>query len=451
MSDDTGKPRLLLGLTPLAERQVEEQLFRADRLGVIGSAANSAELLALAERQRPDAVLCSAEFPGLDAGVCARLRASGLRLLGLALDERSAQTLETLGVEALLHPPLDPEALTDACTDQTAAPTAAECDPLGGAPPLQRSERTSSGSLLAVVPAAGSPGASECACSLAALAERRWPTLLVELDLLGGGLDLRLGADSQQGSLLALARATASGEPLSDLLERWTVRKNGWPAVLLAPPDLDAHIGELARPGVVPAALEAACAAYPLVIVDVGSLLATPGELPQAARCHRDALLAADAVLLVLGAREQQLRAGRAQLARLLELGIKRERIRITVNGLGAPDVARKHDLATALNDELAPLKLAVDAWLPHDARATKRARRSGLPLALARPHGRYARALRALLGELLLPTQPVPRERKLRLPVPNTTTARSRSVAAGTSAAAVASLDEEVQLPWRS
>jgi MinD-like ATPase involved in chromosome partitioning or flagellar assembly/AmiR/NasT family two-component response regulator len=437
MSDD-GRPRLVLGLTPLTERQVEEQLFRAGTLAVVGSAANAGELAALADRHHPDAVLCSAEFPGLDAACCARLRTSGVRLLGLTLDERNAETLHALGVDALVRPPLDPDDLAAACSTGAAAVVATP-EPVE-ARAAERHERARAGSLLAVVPGGGSPGASECACSLAALADRRWPTLLIELDLLGGGLDVRLGADPQQGSLLALIRAPSGDGSLHDLLERWTAGGDrGWPAVLLAPPDPDAHIGELAQPGAIRAALDAACTAYPLVLVDVGGLLATPGELPQATRCHREALLSADAVLVVLGAREQQLRAGRAQLARLLAFGVKRDRIRIAVNGTGAPGAARKRELEVALNDELAAFKLAVDAWLPHDARAAKRARGNGLPFVLARPHGRYTRALRGLLGELLLPTQPIARERKARLPVP----------VAVPSAEPV--VDEEVQLPWRN
>lgn len=435
MSDD-GRPRLLLGLTPLSERQVEEQLFRAGTLAVVGSAANTGELAALAERRHPDAVLCSPEFPGLDPACCARLRTAGVRLLGLALDERNAETLQALGVDAVVRPPLDPDELAAACTAGAAA-VVAPPEPIEPRP-ADRRERLRAGSLLAVVPGGGSPGASECACSLAALADRRWPTLLVELDLQGGGLDLRLGADPQQGSLLALVRARSEHGSGRDLLERWTAGgKPGWPGVLLAPPDPDAHIGELAQPGAIRAALEVACTAYPLVVVDVGGLLATPGGLPQAARCHREALLAADAVLVVLGAREQQLRAGRTQLTRLLEVGVKRDRIRIAVGGSGAAGAARKRDLELALNDELAPLRLAVDAWLPHDNRAAVKARRGGTPFAIARRHGRYTRALRGLLEQLLLPTQPIARERKTRLPV---------AVSSGEPAA-----DEEVQLPWRN
>jgi hypothetical protein len=92
------------------------------------------------------------------------------------------------------------------------------------------------------------------------------------------------------------------------------------------------------------------------------------------------------------------------------------------------------------LAPELAELRLAVDAWLPNDARAATGARRSGTPLALARRRGGYARALRGLLDELLLPSQPVPRERKTRLPIPAPVATAPQPVQ-----------DEEVALPWRS
>jgi hypothetical protein len=146
-------------------------------------------------------------------------------------------------------------------------------------------------------------------------------------------------------------------------------------------------------------------------------------------------------VLLVIGAREQQLRAGRTQLTLLLdELRIKREQLRIAVSGVGAPGAGSKKELESVLAPELAELRLAVDAWLPYDGRAATRARRSGTPLALARRHGGYARALRGLLDELLLSSQPVPRERKTRLPIPAPVAAAAEQVG-----------DEEVALPWRN
>jgi Flp pilus assembly CpaE family ATPase len=443
VSDDE-QPRLLLGLTPLAERAVEEQLFGSDaQITVAGSAPDAAELLALAERRNTDAVLLSPELPGLDSGRCAQLRSHGLRLLGLALDDLSAQTLERLAVDATLRSPLASSELADACTDSTAAEAPpSKATHRGRRQPSSKRER--SGSVLAVVAAGGSPGASECAASLAALADQRWPTLLVELDLVHGGLALRLGADPQHGSLLGLSRAHSDDGPLPELLAHWVAgESNGWPPVLLAPPNPDQHTDELAEPGLIRATLDAAASAYPFVVVDVGALLALPGELPKVARVHREALVSADAVLLVIGAREQQLRAGHGQLTLLLdELGIPREQLRVVVSGSGAPGAGTRKELEAVLAPELAELRLAVDAWLPYDGRAATRARRNGTPLALARRHSAYGRALRRLLDELLLPSQPVPRERKTRLTI---------AVPMAATAPTAAAVDEEVALPWRS
>jgi len=440
MSDDD-QPGVLLGLTPLAERQIEEQLFGGERaISVAGSAADAHELIALAERRQADAALLAPELPNLDAPACARLRSHGLRLVGLALDDHNADTLAALGVDATLRPPLTGNDLAFACAD---APTAEPAEKKRAPRDAQRSHERA-GSILAVVPAGGSPGGSECAASLAALADLRWPTLLLELDLVEGALALRLGADPQHGSLLGLVRAHAGDGSLKELLNHWTTdASHGWPAVLVAPADTQTHIEELAQPGAIRAALDTAASVYPLVVADVGALLALPGELPKTVRAQREALIAADAVLLVLGAREDQLRAGRAQLTVLLdELGIPRDRLRIAISGIGAPGAGGKPELEQAIAAELAELRLSVDAWLPYDARAATRAQRSGSPLAIARTRGRYAHALRGLLDELLLPTQPVPRERKTRLPV---------AVPDAAPTVTAAQADEEVALPWRS
>jgi MinD-like ATPase involved in chromosome partitioning or flagellar assembly len=294
-----------------------------------------------------------------------------------------------------------------------------------------------SGSVIAVVGSKGAPGASECAASLAALAAARWPTLLVELDALGGALDLRLAADAHQGSLLGVTRAAEAGESaLRELLERWLATREGWPPVLLGPADAAQALPELARPGAIAAALRALAALSPLTVLDVGFLLDEGDEVGVAARVHREALVAADAVLLVLGARDQQLRAGLAQLELLLDrLGIRPERLRVVLNGVRGPGAVAQSELTAALAQRLAERALALDALLPWDARALAKATRAGLPLATARPRGPYARALTRLLGQLFLPVAPAPRERKRLLQPPPAKPTR----------------EEEVALPWRA
>ena len=138
-------------------------------------------------------------------------------------------------------------------------------------------------------------------------------------------------------------------------------------------------------------------------------------------------------VLLVLGAREEQLRAGLGQLDALLELGIPSQRLRVVVNGVGGPGATTRR-LEQVLARQLAERGFALDAWLPWDGRALARAQRTG---ACRRPPARpYARAQRRLLDEFFLPVAPAPRERKLRLVPP---------------AARDEEAEEEVALPWRS
>jgi Flp pilus assembly CpaE family ATPase len=261
--------------------------------------------------------------------------------------------------------------------------------------------------------------------------------MLVELDLLGGGLDVRIGADPHAGSIVGLVRAAASGEePLAELVERWVTSAPGWPPVLLAPSDPDEALAELTRPGAIAAALHALQSRVPLIVCDVGALLATGDPVAPAARAHREALVSADAVLLVLGARDAHLRAGLAQLDRLLaELAIPPERLRIVINGVGGPGAASERQLNETLVPRLAERGLTADAWLAWDQRALDRARRNGVPLAGARRRGRYAGVLAHLLDELFLPAAPTPRARKHRFATPTAPTADAQ---------------EEVALPWR-
>jgi len=176
---------------------------------------------------------------------------------------------------------------------------------------------------------------------------------------------------------------------------------------------------ELARPGVAARTLRALASQFPLVIADVGFLLFEGDDASSACRVHREAVVTADAVLLVMGAREEQLRAGLDQLDSLLALGVPPERLRIALNGAGAPGAAASTQLDWLLQTQLAERRFALDAWLPWDRRALARAQRTGLPLAGTRRRGAYARALVRLLDDLFLPVVPAPRERKLRLMPP--------------------------------
>jgi hypothetical protein len=434
------QPRVLLALSPTAEQAIEALLFEhGAALNIVASALQGADVHRLAAQHRPEVVLLSPDLPDLTAADCAHLRTSGLRLIGLALDDTEAAALGTLGVDAMVGNDVDADQLRSALFrgDQRDERAMAEPQASSRRAMHERDDRNG-GCILAVVGSKGAPGASECAISLAALAQERWPCALVECDLLGGGLDLRLTADGREGSLRGLVRAcTAADGALGELLERWLVRRPGWPPVLLAPPDPADPLGELAEPGAIADALHALAAVVPLVICDIGYLLEEGGEATPLARCHREALACADAVLLVIGARDRQVRDGLAQLDLLrIELEIPTRRLRIACTGLGAPGASPRRNVTQMLTQQLAERDLALDGLLPFDERALRRAERRGLPLAAARRHGRYARASRRLLDQLFLPASVArTRERKLRLLVPERADMS----------------DEEVPLPWQS
>jgi len=420
---------ILLALTPDAERAVEHLVFgREAVLEARASAADADELereVALCEAAT---VLVSPDLSGLTAGHCARVRARGVRVAGLARDSRERQQLLALGVDEIVESTDSEHAFVTALRgpfDESAS------DVPEPEVPEQFAQDDRSGGVVAVIGGKGAPGASECAASLAALAAEKWPCVLIELDALGGGLDLRLGTDPREGSTLGLARAVRAGDgALGELLERWLTNRDGWPSALVGAPDPASALDEFARPGVAAGAVRALASLYPLVIADVGFLLFEGEDAGLACRVHREAVVAADAVLLIVGAREEQLRAGLDQLDSLLVLGIPPERLRIALNGVGGPGATARVQLERVIQGQLAERRFALDAVLPWDGRALARAQRTGLPLARARRRGAFARALSRLLDELFLPVAPMPRERKLPLVPPRADKQHSEKVA---------------------
>jgi hypothetical protein len=421
------RPTAVLALTPIAEREVESLLFDAGEaqapITLLGSPAEADALLRVVEEKRPNAVLLSAALSGLTPGHCERLRAAGARLVGLALDQRDREALRALTVDALIDPTVSREELLAAVCGGDAArtmPLPAVASETTRATRAARAE--DSGSVLAVVGGKGAPGASECAASVAWLACQQWPTVLVEIDALGGGLDVRLGADPTNGSLFGLVRAAAGGGAVQrELVERWLTDAEGWPPVLLGPPEPDT-LAELAEPGTMAHALRELASLFALTVCDVGALLGHAGQLFSEARLHRETLVAADAVLLVLGARDIQLRHGLRQLDLLLgTLGVPPERLRIVANAIGGPGSANRAAITQTITGHLAQRGVTVDAWLPWDERALKNAQRRGVPLS-ARKRSGYTRAIDGLLRELFLPTAqaPTPKRRKRRIAAPN-------------------------------
>lgn len=417
------RPGVVLALSPIAERQIEGLLFDHDPpLELLSSVAVADELAREAQERTPDAVLLSPELSGLTPAHCERVRATGTRLVGLALDQHERNLLDALGVDETIGYEVSRDELLTAVGPHSRAPRedSAQSAPVATNAVQQREHLAGRGSVVAVLGVRGAPGASELAASLAALSARRWGTVLVEADALGGSLAARLGVNPGDGSITGLIRATQAGETgLRELVERWLIQPDEWPLVLLGPSDSHT-IAELAKPGMMTAALDSLASLYPVVVCDVSFLL-TDGQ-QQPVHLHREALINADAVVLVLGSRESQLHAGLRQLDLLVDvLGVPVERVRIAVGQVGGPSSADKQAITNTIAAHLADRGLAVDAWLPWDARGAKRAAQQGRPIALAHRRGAYARTVGNVLDELFVTATATPqaKRRKRRLPTP--------------------------------
>lgn len=159
------------------------------------------------------------------------------------------------------------------------------------------------GATVAMVGGRGGAGASTLACALAHLAARTSPTLLVDADPLGGGLDLVLGAEGLPGLRwpdLAAARGPTSPTdlraalPCADGLSLVTWDRDA--PVVLAAGAMDSVLGAGRR-------------GHDLVVVDL------PRSLDAAAQV---AVAAADVVLLVVPAEVRSVAAAAQVAVRLL-------------------------------------------------------------------------------------------------------------------------------------
>lgn len=259
------------GLRPLVVSRDESLLEDVLRI----AAATGAEVEVV-----PDAVAARARWPvapsvlvGSDlAGQCAR--AAFARRGGVVVLDRNEPTGEiwrhavALGAEQVLTIPVAESALVEILR--------------GGGDPSTRT-----GPVLACVGGRGGAGASILAAALAVTAARGTPTLLLDLDPYGGGLDMALGGEGS-GGLRWCDLGSTTGR-LSAPSLREALPRLGGVAVLATsrtePDEIDA--------GTAAAVIRSAAAAGDTVVLDL------PRRLSPAAR---EGLVLADRVLFVVPA-----------------------------------------------------------------------------------------------------------------------------------------------------
>lgn len=134
--------------------------------------------LALATWGEADLVLVGADVAELVVGL-APARRPGVHVVGLAPGDAVFRSAVELGAASVIDLPAAAESLVDALADV--------------------GERASPGRTVGVVGGSGGAGATTLACALAQWQAARAPTLLVDADPLGPGLDRLLGMEDVPG------------------------------------------------------------------------------------------------------------------------------------------------------------------------------------------------------------------------------------------------------------
>jgi hypothetical protein len=163
----SSRPRVVLALSPLCEREMEGLLF--DREAPIELASRVLEadelLRTVQEEQDVQAVLLSPELSGLSAAHCARVRATGARLVGVALDQHERELLDTLEVDTSIDSTVGREELLNAISSQTTTTEGSRPAPVPA--PVGPEHREKQGTTVAVIGAKGAPGSRSCRAPLA--------------------------------------------------------------------------------------------------------------------------------------------------------------------------------------------------------------------------------------------------------------------------------------------
>lgn len=189
----------------------------ADDIYVVRRCVDVADLLATAASRQAHAALVSAHLRGLDTEIVARLRDSGLAVIGVTADALSADEalLLRLGITRVA-PSDDVSTLAEAIREAVHDPMTAD-HRVGASTPLDVSlqdneEPTRPGTILAVWGPTGAPGRSVVSLGLSAeLARAGAATLLIDADVYGGSIAPMLGLLDESSGLLAAARSANVG------------------------------------------------------------------------------------------------------------------------------------------------------------------------------------------------------------------------------------------------
>jgi len=358
---------------------------------MVGRFVELGELLARLRLDPPEAVVCDADVPWLDADAVAEIRSCGAAAIGVPGQDANRAT--RLGFTALVAP--DDPAVVAGVVVEVARPLDATA--------LRMGDATTSGGdgvVVGIWGPKGGTGRTTVAVNLAwELAFQGAECVLVDADTYGGSVALALDVE-ERPNVATLARAVGSGRGLTDddvdslpsPVERLTVvpglaRSEAWPD--LRGTDLSKLLGELRKLAQV-------------VVVDVGACLEDDEELVLAAspwrrnQAARAALACAERVYAVVACDPASVRQAVLRADELASsAGGGPDRVRTLANR------ARTRRAGRQVNDELQSRCGWVPTAVLAEDGAALDAMWQGRPLALAAPRSAIRRDIAVVAEEL--------------------------------------------------
>lgn len=242
-------------------------------------------------------------------------------------------------------------------------------------------EPSASGRVVSVFGASGGCGCSTVAVNLAAeLARRAGGCALLDLNLCGG--DLAALLDLQP--LHHIADLCHSQQAIDQAMFEQSLLSHDSGIHLLAAPPVLEDIGTV-EPSTVSQIVHLAASSYPHVVIDLEDVI------------HREqttALLASDAIVIVLRLDFICLMRTRRCLAHLAHLGIAREKIVLVANRFGQASELPRHKVREALG-------MSISLGVPDDPKTILASTNLGNPVVIEARTTKVAKAMIELVGHV--------------------------------------------------
>lgn len=373
-------------------RETRENIKRllqfADRVEVVGEAANGEESVLLAEKLRPDIVLMDVNMPVLD-GISAtemittRVPQSTIIILSVQGEQEYLKRAMAAGAREYLVKPFAGDELTE--TIYTVFDMEKKRRAYQAAMESMQKHNQPAGRVITVFSSKGGVGKTTIATNLAVAITRltQKKVALLDLDLSFGDVAVMLNLLPRQ-TLADLAQESNPLEP--EVLEPYMVKHSSGVEVLAAPPKPE--YAEFIGQGHIEKLISTMKRMYDYIIVDTSQGFSDPILI---------SLDNADQILLISTLDIPTVKNIRLCLEVMDSLHYTPEKIKLVLNRASV-------DMGIRYKDVEVTLSRPIFASLPSDEQAAVTAANKGIPFVISYPSSRLTQAVMKLADQVILP-----------------------------------------------